>query len=770
MRHAQTRAYRTLALALAACAGAPGASADDASAAGDVVGVVATAGGRGVAGARVCLAGSSGPCVGSAADGSFRLTAVAVGQRRVRAELAGYGQDERSVDVRAGATAQLALTLPYLPFAETLTVTATRTERRLDDSPAHVTVLGRDDVQRWPAAALDQALNHVPSFSLFRRTSSLVSHPTTQGVSLRGVGASGASRTLVLVDGVPHNNPFGNWVYWDDIPQVQIETVEVAPGGLSFLYGSSAMAGVISVTTRRPAPRTAVLQASGGSRGTWDAQGFGSHALGAFSASAAGSFFETDGYVPVEEGQRGPVDEAAASRHRTANWRLEYAPSPRWLVFQSGRVFAEDRANGTPLQVNESRQAYLGGGVRATTGARSVLQANLFSRSNRFESTFSAVSPDRASETLSLAQAVDDSDIGGNLQWTREIGTSHQIGVGGDLRWIDARNAEDVFIAPQVNVRDRSIPARQFYAGAWAQDVITVGRRAVLTLGLRADRWRNYDASQTEVVNASGAATVTPFSDGSRTTITPRAGLLLRVGRGLALRGAAYGGFRAPSLNELYRPFRVGNVLTSANSRLGPERLAGGEVGLNHDPAPTFSWKATAFWDAVEDPIANVTASVTPTLITRTRMNLGRARVRGVGVDGGYRPLPALRLQLGYVLSDARVTRFPATPDVEGNRLPQVPRHRASLSLEAEGNRIASASLRARYESGRYDDDLNQLRLASLFLLDVILERRLGDAWRVFVSAENVFDRRYAVQATPVEQLGTPFTITAGLRFARPPR
>ncbi len=737
---------------------------------GAVEGLVTTADGRAVAGARVGLVGIPEARTTSDVDGRFRLPNVPQGNHRLRAELEGFGRRERAVEVRAGTTTLLRMSLPFLPFSETLTVTATRGERKLGDSPADLTVLTREDLQRWPAAAVDDALKQIPSFSLFRRTSSLVSHPTTQGVSLRGVGASGASRTLVLLDGVPHNDAFGNWVYWDNVPQLQIESIEVAPGGLSYLYGSSAMAGVINVVTRKPEPRTAAVRAFGGSRASGNAEAFGSHARGPLAASLGGSFFQTDGYVLVREDQRGPVDVEAASRHRTGNWRLEYSPSPRLTLFQNGRVFAEDRENGTPLLENSTRETYLGGGLRARTEGGSAWQANVFTHRDDFKSTFSAVAANRSSETLSLRQAVDYKDVGGNVLWSRPLGSSHLLGVGGDVRWIEADNFEDVFIPPAVNVRDRRIPANQLYAGGYLQDVITFKRRAVLTLGLRADYWRNYDASQTEIVNATNATTVTVFPDTAKTQVTPRAGLLVHVSDRLALRVSAYGGFRAPSLNELYRPFRVGNVLTQGNPNLGPERLIGGELGLNHAPISSFSWRATAFWDRVEDPIANATLSVTPALITRQRQNLGRARIRGTSVEADFQPVPDLRLQASYVLSDARVLEFPAAPNIEGNLLPQVPRHRASIRIDYLHPKALNVSLRGRFESRRFDDDQNRLPLASLFVADLTLDRPLGESWGAFLSVENLFDHRYPVQATPVELRGTPLTVIAGFRFDLRPR
>jgi len=129
-----------------------------------------------------------------------------------------------------------------------------------------------------------------------------------------------------------------------------------------------------------------------------------------------------------------------------------------------------------------------------------------------------------------------------------------------------------------------------------------------------------------------------------------------------------------------------------------------------------------------------------------------------------------VRLQASYLLSDARVSEFPAAPDIEGNLLPQVPRHRASLRLDYLHPEVLNVSLRCRFESSRFDDDQNRLRLARLFVADLTLGRPLTDSWGVFLSVENLFDHGYAVQATPVELMGTPLTVTAGLRFDLRPR
>jgi outer membrane receptor protein involved in Fe transport len=209
----------------------------------------------------------------------------------------------------------------------------------------------------------------------------------------------------------------------------------------------------------------------------------------------------------------------------------------------------------------------------------------------------------------------------------------------------------------------------------------------------------------------------------------------------------------------------VGNVVTQQNPALGPERLWGGEVGLNHTPSPRLSWRGTAFWDDVSDPIANVTLSSTAALITRQRQNLGRSRVRGLSFEGDMAPAPELRVQARYLFSDSRVVEFAATPEIEGNLLPQVPRHRASLRLDYSQPRVLDVSITGRYESVRFDDDQNRVSLDAFFVAGLSVARAVARSWTVFVSADNLFDSRYAVQGTPVESLGTPLTLSAGLRF-----
>src|SRR3954466_7825877 len=198
--------------------------------------------------------------------------------------------------VPAGTSASVDLVLSPASLQEAVTVTATRSERRTGDVPASVNVLDREDIKQSPALVADDLLRQIPTFSLFRRTSSLASHPTAQGVSLRGIGPSGVSRTLVLLDGVPFNDPFGGWVYWSRVPLDATDRIEIVDTSSSSLYGNYAMGGVINVLTSAALRRTVDVKAQYGNRNSPKLDFRASDVWGKLGVVFDGAAFSTDGY------------------------------------------------------------------------------------------------------------------------------------------------------------------------------------------------------------------------------------------------------------------------------------------------------------------------------------------------------------------------------------------------------------------------------------------------------------------------------------------
>src|SRR5262249_7947752 len=273
---------------------------------------------------------------------------------------------------------QVNTTLEPASISETIIVTPTRAELRLQDAPASVSVLDAKDLTTAAAQTLDDLLRQIPGFSIFRRSSSIVANPTTQGVSLRGTGASGSSRTLVLADGVPRNVAFGGRIYWDRLARAAVERIELVRGGSSDLYGSDALSGVIHVLTNEPRQNVISAESSYGTRETADVTFFGSQKSRGFGASVSGEAFRTDGYFIIAPQIRGAADEEASSKHRAITLRLSQDWSARNRIFARGSLFDEDRHNGTKLQRNDTATESLATGARFHTSDGSNWDVTLF--------------------------------------------------------------------------------------------------------------------------------------------------------------------------------------------------------------------------------------------------------------------------------------------------------------------------------------------------------------------------------------------------------
>jgi outer membrane receptor protein involved in Fe transport len=655
---------------------------------------------------------------------------------------------------------------------EPVVVTAGRVEQRPEDAPLNVTVLTEKEIKSSAAQTLDDLLRQVPGFSLFRRSSSLVTHPTTQGVSLRGIGPSGASRALVLLDGVPLNDPFGGWVYWNKVPLQGVERIEVVRGGGSSLWGNYALGGVINIITRKPEERALFFEGSYGNYDTKNLDLVLSGIKGPVGIVLEGNVFDTGGFKVVKESQRGAIDTDADSTHKTFNGKVEYRLTPQASLFLSGNYFNEDRGNGTPLQNNSTEAGYVTAGGRLRTSGGSDWALTLFSQFQTFDSTFSTQAADRNSETLALAQEVPSTAAGGSLQWTRRFET-HLVTGGTDVRWVDGETDEDVFVAGRF-ARKRIAGGEQFLAGLFAQDIVSLSPRWSLVLGGRVDYWRSFAASRTDSPPPAGVPAAQEFPDRERVAFSPRVALLFHPTPATTFRSAFYQAFRAPTINELFRPFRVRNDVTAGNAKLDPERLTGGEVGVDHAFPGGISVRLTGFWNEVTDAIANVTLAASQRLpdcpagtTCRQRQNLDRTRIRGVEAEVGYRPARDWELFTSYLFDDAKVVEASNQPSLEGKRIAQVPRHQLTAGVRYTNPAIVNVSLQGRYVSDQFEDDENTLKLGDYMTADLTLSRPIAKWGELFLAFENLFNRTIEVGKTTdgIITTGTPFLVHGGIRL-----
>lgn len=677
-------------------------------------------------------------------DGSFTVPSGG-GVLLVRAR----GFAEITHDLANIGTSSIRVVLQPASFADSVVVTADRGETRLP-SAASATVISSAELANTAGGALDDVLRQTPGFTLFRRSSSRTANPTTQGVTLRGVSGSGASRTLVLADGVPLNDPFGSWVYWNRVPMAAIDRVEVVRGGAGDLYGPDALGGVIQLLTFSPSRPRLRASLEGASHSTARASLFGGTNVGGWTATAAGEWLGTDGVLTIGPESAGPVDVRADSDYKTgfvsvgtqrANWRASVRLS----------AYDEERGNGTPAQVNSTAWRQVSGEVGGVAGG-GAWQANVSGGSQEYFQTFSAVAAGRATERLTTEQWTPSDFVTASGQWSRGIGR-HTLMIGAETHRTEA-TVDEYRYALVSGVNTRSGPfvvgGTETNSAVYARAGIAASDRFTISIGLRGDTWK------TDPLVGSDPVKKASF-------FSPRVGAGYRIGD-VSLQAAAYRANRTPTLNELYRGFRVGAILTNPNSQLEPEQLTGVEGGALYS-RDRVSLRVTAFANTLEGAIANFSLSQT----LRERRNSDEIRATGAEIEADLRLHPALAVNAQTTLTSSHFRGSIATPTLEGNRVPQVPRVQYSVGLTWSPAWL-SAAAQVRGSGSQFDDDLNspEFELDPYAIVDINLSRAIARSFQGFFSVENLFDKDYDTGRTPLRTIGWPRTVRAGIRVALP--
>ncbi len=378
--------------------------------------------------------------------------------------------------------------------------------------------------------------------TLFRRSGSLFANPTSQGVSLRGVGSNGASRAAVLLDGIPINDPFGGWVYWTQVPRESIESVQVINGGASDMYGGGALGGVVNIQSRPVSNSFASVEMSYGNESTPDLSFDAGALLGKWAISATGQALHTLGYVLVPEGQRGIVDAPAGTSDLTGSLTVSRKLGEQGMVFVRGNLLGESRDNGTPIQTNNTSMPSIDVGWDWSNARAGAFSARVYGSSEVFNQNFSSVAANRNSEFLTDRQRSPSQQVGFAGQWRRSFGRQ-AVTAGIEGRDVEGHSAETTFtaVAPKADVDSGG---RQWIIGYFGQDAVQLARTWVLTFGGRVDTWLNSRGYANSFPLPSGPLTVTDFANRSQTAFSPRVSLLHTFGHGVSASASVYQAFR----------------------------------------------------------------------------------------------------------------------------------------------------------------------------------------------------------------------------------
>jgi outer membrane receptor protein involved in Fe transport len=663
--------------------------------------------------------------------------------------------------------------LPPDPPAEVVVVTGRALPEARSDRIFLTNDIDRGRLERSPVRDLEQILRQVPGLQLFRRSDARSGHPTSQGVTLRGLGGNASSRALVILDGVPQSDPFGGWVNWPAYDPASIARIRVVHGGGSVINGPGALAGTIEMTSWLEQALNASVAL--GSRDSRDARIFagGSIAGGKFALSAHGA--EGEGFNPVTAQTRGPADRRAPYRQGSLR-ALWAAPLQGGVELQvAALAFTDRRERG--LAFTDNRTDGADASLRIVSSGRWQWSALGYGQWRELKSSFASVSSGRSvASRASLQDSVPSHAVGGSFEVRPPAGDGSELRMGGDFRRSVGESRELYSYVNGDPTRRRVAGGQTLTAGLFAEATISSGP-ATLIGGARLDRWRISNGRLHEVVIASGT-TLRDDRVGARSGWLPtgRIGGELRLGGGFNLRSAAYLGWRLPTLNELFRPFRVGPDATAANPLLQPERVRGVEVGGRYN-ARGLRLSATWFANRLRDPVGNVTLAQGPGQFPgvgfvaaggdyRQRQNLYAIKVQGVEISAEYKR-GEWRTHAGISSIDARVQARGAAYLLNGLRPAQTPAigYTAGLEWESEQRML---SLVLRHVGAQFEDDLNRDKLPSVITLDALAAWPLTGRLQLLARAENLLDKTVAagIAGDGSIERATPRTLWLELRFS----
>ncbi|MGA2652010.1 MAG: TonB-dependent receptor [Terracidiphilus sp.] len=691
-------------------------------------------------------------------DANGRLTVRCVAPCGLHVSAAGFA------DKALQATTVTTVRLEPAADAEQVTVTAYRTPLGSLESPASTRELSQTAMNSTAAITLDGKMRQLPGVELYRRSSSLVANPSSQGLSLRALGSTAASRTLITEDDVPLNDPFAGWIHWQEQPELSIERIELVRGGASDLYGSSAIGGVVNVVPVRPKTDLAEVRSSYGGEGTYDESALLETKRGPWGLLAGGGALGTDGYIQEAAFQRGPVDLPSDVHSQNGLVLAERDSSPLRLFVRANGM-NDARNNGTPDQTNATRIWRYATGSDWQGPHNGALGVRVYGSTEHYRQVFSSITntptaayPDcdyRCGETPTRFSHTPENELGAVAHWTQTLGAGLVVVVGADTHDVRVWDREQTYgaTAALTNLHDHQRDSAGYAEGMWIRGGWTA------TASGRLDWFQNYDGQQVQWNGASWLLTAKQPPQFGQRVFDPRIGVSRKILEHWAASASAFRAFRAPSPNELYRSTQVGNELTTPNGNLLSERATGWETGI----ATERHWgtvRASYFLTQVNRPIVAVTINPTSSPILLTRENLGQIESKGLSLDYELTPVGWLAVDGGYQYAHATVTH--GGSDV-GNWIPEVARNLATMNVRAFRPKFGTLNLQGRLSGRQYDDDANQFLLHSFFRLDAYASHEFMKRFEIFGAGENVLNPQIEVGKTPTTTLGMPRVGRAGV-------
>ncbi len=616
--------------------------------------------------------------------------------------------------------------------------------------------IDRDLIQASGSGRIEDALANVAGFQQFRRSDSRSSNPSAQGATLRALGGNASSRALVLLDGVPMNDPFFGYIPFSAIAPDRLSSIRVTRGGGSGPFGSGALAGTIEMNSAGAQELGLVTgQVLANKREDTEMSASFAPEIGNGFAVVSGRWEQGDGFFTTPPSQRVPATSRANYDAWSVSGRVVQQLGPlevqlRGLAYEDNRVLRFDGADNSMSGEDVS--------LRVVSRGPWEVDALAYAQWRNF--TNIVISSTRFVPVLDQKDTPAEGQ-GGKIEVRPPVGENMLLRIGADYRRSEGDLFEDAYSAFSGNLtEERFAGGVNTNLGLFVENDLELGP-VTLTGGLRADRYAIKNGYYRSFTGSGAVVRDDSYANRSDWEVTWRAGAMVQANEVVRLRAAAYTGIRLPTLNELYRPFVVFPVVTNANEDLLPEKLEGYEAGIDFDVDKDTQLAVTVFDNKVKDAIANVTIATN----LRQRRNLDAIDAFGVEFATAIQRGP-WGFNASIALTDAKVAGSGFAASLDGNRPSQVPNFSGSATASYIGDNGMRFAATLRHVSDQFESDQESDVLPAATTVDLFAQVPVAGRLSAVARVENLLDEIIVTRNQGGSMdYGVPQTIWLGLRY-----
>ncbi|MFW6241659.1 MAG: TonB-dependent receptor plug domain-containing protein [Thermodesulfobacteriota bacterium] len=652
---------------------------------------------------------------------------------------------------------------------DAVVVSSTRSEIPVFDAPQSVTVLTAEEIMASPFDRVEDIVRGVPGMYNFRHYG-LQTNGIVSPLSMRGVGKG---RVLVLVDGVPQNDNFNNsisWVAWGHIPKEAIERIEIVRGPTSALYGSEGLGGVIHIITKAlKAERETSIRGEIGTADTYGGHGFYGQKIENFGFLVAGGYEESDGWHMVED--PAPYE---IKRHREVAkgiGKVAYDPTPNSNVTLAALLYDHETGKGREFFYDElTLDQYW---LQYAQGGEGFDMKGLVYLNRADKTAFQDTANDNFASLFREEKFDGTYNWGADFQATLSNWESGHVTFGATYKEANLDYNEDF----PGSDRDAGAEGKQRIASPFVHaDFRFLEDRLILNLGARYDWIETSDGSNFDTRASAGRpAFANDFPTQTEQSFSPKLGVAWHPDDKTTLRASGGKGFRVPSLFEFYKvQVRGGGAFyREANPNLAPEEIWSYDVGAERFLRNDLWGRLTFYQAFAQDYIGDRFLREVPFAGgTRIRNefkldNIGEVDIYGVEAELEWRPRNDLTFFANYTYNVSKVEEDENDAALEGNRLPNDPRHQTHFGFRYQNPEIVNVQVTANYLADIYFDNENTLEESGYFTLDASVSRRFFDRFTAYLNVENLFDEEYPIFRSRgrSDTIAPGIVAMAGLKF-----